>query len=180
MSQNIETYQGWTPQIPESAFVHESALLSGAVHLSERVSIWHGCVLRGDQGAIEIGEESNVQDLSVIHCTGGLSTTRIGARVTVGHRTILHGCIIEDDCLIGMGAILMDNCHIEPWCVIGAGALVPAGKRIPSGSLVVGSPAKVVRPLREDERDRWIRHSHAEYLRLAAEHKAHQTKRRMG
>ena len=143
-----------------------------------RASVWPGVVLRGDQGSIHIGDESNIQDLSVVHCTGGLSDTRIGARVTVGHRTILHGCIVEDDCLVGMGAILMDNCHIEPWCVIGAGALVPAGRRIPSGSLVIGSPARVVRPLRPDERESWIRHGHQEYLRLGREHRELQNARR--
>ena len=172
MDRRVESYGGTSPQMDPSAFVHESAILSGDIRVARGVSIWHGCVLRGDQGSIEIGEESNIQDLSVVHCTGGLSVTRIGARVTVGHRTILHGCVIEDDCLIGMGAILMDNCHIEPWCVIGAGALVPAGRRIPSGSLVMGSPARVIRPLREDERERWIRHGHAEYVRLSREHKA--------
>ena len=177
LDRRYESYKGMKPQVDPTAFVHESAVLSGDIHLAEKVSVWHGCVLRGDQGRIDIGAESNIQDLSVIHCTGGRSVTRIGARVTVGHRTILHGCIIDDDCLIGMGAILMDNCHIEPWCVIGAGALVPAGRRIPSGSLVIGSPARVVRALREDERESWIRHGHAEYLRLSAEHKKLQRER---
>ena len=117
------------------------------------------------------------QDLSVIRALAGCRP-RTSGPADGGASHHLHGCVIEDDCLIGMGAILMDNCHIEPWCVIGAGALVPAGRRIPSGSLVIGAPAQVVRSLREDERDRWIRHSHAEYLRLAAEHKVHQTERR--
>jgi carbonic anhydrase/acetyltransferase-like protein (isoleucine patch superfamily) len=177
MDGRFETYQGLHPRVDPSAFVHESAQLIGDVHIARDVSIWPGSVLRGDQGSIEIGEESNIQDLSVVHCTGGLSTTRVGARVTVGHRTILHGCIIEDDCLVGMGAILMDNCHIESWCIIGAGALVPAGRRIPSGSLVLGSPGRVVRAIRPEERDTWIRHGHQEYLRLAVEHKALQSTR---
>jgi carbonic anhydrase/acetyltransferase-like protein (isoleucine patch superfamily) len=171
MNSDYETYKGMHPQVDADAFVHESAQLTGDVHLARGVSIWHGCVLRGDQGSIRIGEESNIQDLSVIHCTGGLSEVRIGCRVTVGHRTILHGCIIDDDCLVGMGAILMDNCHIEPWCIIGAGALIPAGRRIPSGSLVLGSPGRVVREIRPEERDSWIRHGHQEYMRLAVEHK---------
>jgi len=178
MDRRFESYQGIQPQVDPSAFVHESAILSGDIHLARDVSIWHGCVLRGDQGSIHIGEESNIQDLSMVHCTGGLSDTRIGARVTVGHRTILHGCIVDDDCLIGMGAILMDNCHIEPWCIIGAGALIPAGRRIPSGSLVMGSPGRVIRPLRPAERKSWIAHGHQEYMRLAREHKALQQKRR--
>ena len=111
-------------------------------------SVWPGAVLRGDMGPIILGENSNVQDNSVLHNTGGKSTTRIGARVTVGHRVILHGCVVESDCLIGMGAIMMDNARIGAGSLVAAGSLVPPGKEFPPGSLIMGSPARVVRPVR--------------------------------
>jgi carbonic anhydrase/acetyltransferase-like protein (isoleucine patch superfamily) len=167
----IESYRGHSPCIADDAFVHQTAVLIGEVSLASQVSIWPHVVLRGDQGAITIGAQSNVQDGSVVHCTGGLSTTRVGPRVTVGHNVVLHGCNVEADCLIGMGAILMDNCHIEPWCVIAAGALVPMGRRIPAGSLVAGSPGRVVRKLSDDELEKWIRHGCEEYLRLGTEYR---------
>lgn len=167
----IQPYRDLQPRLHPSAFVHPSATLIGDVELGPRVSAWPGVVLRGDQGPIRVGAESNLQDGTIAHCTGGRSSTILGARVTVGHRVLLHGCVVEDDCLIGMGAILLDNCVIEPWCIIGAGALVPEGRRIPSGSLVLGVPGRVVRPLSEAQREQ-IRHGHDEYLRLAAEYGA--------
>jgi carbonic anhydrase/acetyltransferase-like protein (isoleucine patch superfamily) len=167
----LQTYRDFAPVVATDAFVHPSAVVIGDVTLGAEVSIWPGTVLRGDQGAIVIGDHSNIQDGSVVHCTGGLSTTTIGPRVTVGHKVILHGCTVEADCLIGMGAILMDNCHIEPWCLIAAGALVPMGRRIPTRSLVAGSPGRVVRQLTDEELTRWIRHGCEEYLRLCAEYR---------
>lgn len=155
-----------TPSIDPSAWVHPSASILGDVQLGPRVSVWPGVVLRGDQGAIVVGEETNLQDLTCAHATGGFSTVTIGARVTVGHRVILHGCTVEDDCLIGMGSILLDNCHIERGCIIGAGAVVPVGMRIPAGSLVLGMPAKVVRPLRDKDYEQ-IRGGYQAYLELA-------------
>ncbi|MFN7147203.1 MAG: gamma carbonic anhydrase family protein [Myxococcota bacterium] len=154
------------PVVDPTAFVHPSAHLLADVRLGPRVSVWPGVVLRGDQGAIVVGEDSNLQDLTVAHATGGLSTVTIGRRVTVGHRVILHGCTVEDDCLIGMGSILLDNCHVEEGCIIGAGAVVPVGMRIPAGSLVLGMPAKVVRPLREKDHEQ-IRGGYQAYLELA-------------
>jgi len=127
----LQAYQGLSPRVDPSAWVHPMATLIGEVTLAPRVSVWPGVVLRGDQGAIVIGEESNLQDGTIAHCTGALSTTTVGARVTVGHRVLLHGCTVGDDCLVGMGAILLDNCVIEPLSVVGAGALVPAGRRFP-------------------------------------------------
>ena len=142
----------------------------GEVFLGEEVSIWPGTVLRGDQGAIHIGEGSNIQDLSMVHATGGISRTLIGPRVTVGHRVILHGCEVMGDSLIGMGSILLDNCVIEPGCIIGAGALIPEGKRIPAGSLVLGSPGKVVRSLTEADYKK-IRVGYETYKRLKDEYR---------
>lgn len=125
---------------------------------------------RGDQGSIYIGEGSNIQDLSMVHATGGISKTVIGPRVTVGHRVILHGCEVMGDSLIGMGSILLDNCVIEPHCIIGAGTLIPEGKRIPSHSLVLGSPGKVVRTLTESDYKK-IRVGFETYKRLKEEYR---------
>lgn len=167
----LERYGALTPHVDPSAYLHASAHLLGDVTLGANVSVWPGVVLRGDQGAIRIGADTNLQDLTCAHATGGLSRVTIGARVTVGHRVILHGCTVEDDCLIGMGSILLDNCHIEPWCIVGAGAVVPVGMRIPSGSLVLGMPAKVVRPLRDGDRAQ-IEGGREAYLELARRYRA--------
>jgi carbonic anhydrase/acetyltransferase-like protein (isoleucine patch superfamily) len=142
----------------------------GEVFLGEDVSIWPTVVLRGDQGAIHIGECSNIQDGSVVHATGGISEVRVGPRVTVGHRVILHGCEVLGESLIGMGSILLDNCIIEPGCIIGAGSLIPEGRRIPSGSLVLGSPGKVVRQLGPRDYER-IRIGYETYKRLKEEYR---------
>ena len=154
----IETFLHHHPQIDPTAWCHAASTVIGEVTLGARVSVWPSAVLRGDMGPIVFGADANLQDGAVVHNTGGKSVTTIGERVTVGHRAILHGCTVEHDVLVGMGAILLDNCHIEPNCVIGAGALVPMGRRIPAGSLVLGSPGRVVRPLREDDLA-WIAHS---------------------
>jgi carbonic anhydrase/acetyltransferase-like protein (isoleucine patch superfamily) len=167
----LERYGTLSPNVDPTAYVHASAQLLGDVTLGANVSVWPGVVLRGDQGAIRIGADTNLQDLTCAHATGGFSTVTVGARVTVGHRVILHGCTVEDDCLIGMGSILLDNCHIEPWCIIGAGAVVPVGMRIPSGSLVLGMPGKVIRPLKDSDR-RQIEGGKEAYLQLAAKYRA--------
>ncbi|HND28401.1 MAG TPA: gamma carbonic anhydrase family protein [Myxococcota bacterium] len=166
----IQNYLHYTPKIHSSAWIHASAVVIGEVELAAEVGIWPTVVLRGDQGSIYIGEETNIQDGSVVHATGGKSHTWIGPRVTVGHRVILHGCRVEENCLIGMGSILLDNCVIEPGCIIGAGALVGGGKRIPSGSLVLGNPGKIVRQLGEADYAQ-IAHAHRTYLRLKEEHR---------
>jgi len=165
----IQPYRQLSPRLDPTAWVHSSAVLIGDVELGPRVSVWPGVVLRGDQGAIRIGAESNVQDGTIAHATGGRSVTTVGPRVTVGHRVLLHGCHVEGDALVGMGAILLDNCEIGPWTVIGAGALVPAGRRVPGGVLYMGVPGRVVRELTEADRES-IRRGHLEYLRLAAEY----------
>lgn len=170
----IERYRDHIPQIDPTAYVHGSAVIIGEVSLAAGVSVWPGVVLRGDQGAVVVGEETNLQDGTIAHATGGLSSTRIGARCTVGHRVLLHGCIVQDDCLIGMGAILMDNCHIGAGSVIGAGALVTKDRVIPPRSLVLGSPGRVIKTLSEEESARIASHGHQEYLRLASEYRAQQ------
>lgn len=167
----IAPYEGVEPRIAPSAFVADSATVIGRVTIGEASSIWYGAVARGDVGTITIGERTNVQDLSVIHVSYQTADTTLGNDITVGHNVVLHGCTIEDHVLVGMGAILLDNCHIEPWCFIGAGALVTPRTRIPSGSLVIGSPARVVRPINPEERAQ-IEASGARYLEVAKKHAA--------
>lgn len=168
---NIRSFQDLYPVIAKSAYIDPDAIIIGDVILAEEVSVWPGVVLRGDQGKIQIGAQSNIQDGTIAHATGGFSMVSVGERVTVGHRVLLHGCIVESDCLIGMGAILLDNCHIHTGSIIGAGSVVTSGTVIPSGVLALGAPAKVIRPLRPNELQGWIGHGCAEYLRLAKEYK---------
>jgi carbonic anhydrase/acetyltransferase-like protein (isoleucine patch superfamily) len=144
-------FAGKTPAIGEGVFLAATACVIGDVTIGADSSIWFGTVVRGDVGWIRIGRRTNVQDLTMVHVTGGLANTTIGDDVTIGHRAILHGCTVEDGCLIGMGAIVMDEAVIGAGSLVAAGALVTPGTRVPPRSLVLGSPAKVVRPLRADE-----------------------------
>ncbi len=140
----------------------------GDVRLAAEASVWYQCVLRGDIGPISVGERTNIQDLTMVHVDEGVPCT-IGAGVGVGHRCILHGCTIEDDCLIGMGSILLNGVHVGTGSVIGAGAVVPEGMDIPPGSLVMGVPAKIRRPVDADLRSR-IRLTVEHYVALARLH----------
>lgn len=157
-------YQGTRPVVPSSAKVFDSAMLAGDITLGERVNIWFNASLRGDMAPITIGDDTNIQDNAVVHTNTGLPT-RIGRNCTVGHGAIVHACTVEDDCLIGMGSILLDGCHIESGSLIGAGALIPPGKRIPAGSLVIGNPMKIVRTLTTDEQQAILDNKDA-YLEL--------------
>lgn len=139
-----------SPQVPPSAFVAAGAVLTGAVRLGEQASVWFGCVLRGDINHIEVGACSNVQDGTIIHVADDFPAL-LGERVSIGHRAIIHACVVGDETLVGMGAIVMDGAVIGPRCVIGAGALVTKHMQVPEGSLVMGSPARVIRPLKPEE-----------------------------
>jgi carbonic anhydrase/acetyltransferase-like protein (isoleucine patch superfamily) len=150
------------PQLDPSAWVAPSADLIGDVRLRERTSVWFGAVIRADNTPIIVGDSSNIQDGSVCHSDEGYPLT-IGARVTVGHQAILHGCTIADDCLIGMGARILNGAVIAAECIVGAGALITEGKTFPSGSLIIGTPARMVRELTGEER---------QMLRASAEHYA--------
>ncbi len=163
----IEVFEGVQPTIDPTAWVHPSAVVIGRVTLGRRVSIWPGAVLRGDMLEIDIGDESNIQDLTVAHTSHGVAPVRIGRRVVVGHRVILHGTKIGDNALIGMGAILLDGSQIGAGSLVAAGALVTEGMRIPPSSLAVGVPAKVIRPVTEAETQR-IREGARQYLDLMA------------
>jgi carbonic anhydrase/acetyltransferase-like protein (isoleucine patch superfamily) len=139
------------PEIHQTAFIAPGATVIGAVTLGAESSVWYGCVLRGDINRIFIGAQSNVQDVSVLHVSDGHACV-IGERVTIGHRAVVHACTVEDEVLVGMGAIILDGAVIGARSIIGAGALVTKDARIPGGSLVVGSPARVVRALTPEER----------------------------
>ena len=156
--------------IEPSAYIAPGAQVLGAVSLGARASVWYNSVLRADMEPITIGAETNIQDLSMIHVDEGIPCT-IGARVGVGHRAILHGCTVEDDSLIGMGAILLNGVHVGTGSVIGAGAVLPEGATVPPGSLVLGVPGKVVRTVDEELRAR-IGATVAHYVALAQRHRA--------
>lgn len=133
-----------------SAYIDKNAVIYGDVTIGEKSSIWPNAVLRGDENSILIGKETNIQDNVVIHTTEK-SKVFIGNKVSVGHGAILHGCKIKNNCIIGMGAIIMDNAIIEENCIIGAGAVVTSGKKIPKGTLAIGIPAEVKRNLTKEE-----------------------------
>jgi len=158
----IEGYRGVRPSIHPTAWVHPTAVVIGEVELGPGVSVWPCAVLRGDQGPLIVGRDTNIQDGVTLHNTGGKSITRVGARVTVGHRALLHGCVVGDDVLVGMGSILLDNAQIASGTMIGAGALVPPNKEIPGGVLALGSPAAVRRELTQEDID-WIDYSWKNY-----------------
>ena len=131
-------------------FIADNATVIGSVVLEQNSSIWFNAVLRGDNDVITVGENSNVQDGSVLHTDGGFPLT-IGKNVTIGHKVMLHGCVIGDNSLIGINAVVLNGAKIGKNCLIGANALIPEGKVIPDGSLVMGSPGKVVREMTADQ-----------------------------
>jgi carbonic anhydrase/acetyltransferase-like protein (isoleucine patch superfamily) len=158
------------PRIDSTAFIHPLAVILGDVTLGAHVSVWPTAVLRGDSDSITIGDDSNVQDGTIIHADAGVPTN-IGNRVGIGHRAIVHGSTIEDDCLIGMGAILLNGVHVGSGSIVGAGAVCREGMRIPPNSLVVGVPGKVIRETTAAERER-IKATVDAYLSLQEEHRA--------
>ena len=145
----IEKLDTFTPSVPASCFVHPHANLIGQVTLGENVSIFPGAVLRADIAAIVVGENSNIQDNATVHVNYGVAC-HIGAGVSIGHGAVVHGSKIGDNVIVGMNAVVMES-EIGPNCIIGAGTVIPAGKSIPAGSLVMGVPGKVVRQLEEEE-----------------------------
>jgi carbonic anhydrase/acetyltransferase-like protein (isoleucine patch superfamily) len=150
----IRSFRGITPSIAVSAYVDPSAALIGDVSVGERSSIWPHVTIRGDVDHIHIGAETSIQDGTVLHCDAGLPLT-IGDRVTVGHSVVLHGCTIEDDVLIGIGAIVLNEARIGKGAVVAAGSLVPEGMQVPPATLVMGVPAKPRRPVTPEEQSRF-------------------------
>ncbi|WP_269522168.1 gamma carbonic anhydrase family protein [Coraliomargarita parva] len=169
IEERLEKFLDQKPQIDESAYVAEGAIVIGAVTLGLNSSIWHGAVLRGDINTIEIGEGSNVQDGTMVHLADDYGV-KVGKYVTIGHAAMIHACEIGDECLIGMQATVLDGAVIGKQSIIGAGALVTKGTQVPEGSLVLGSPAKVVRALSEEERA-GLRGWAEKYVKVSRGHK---------
>ena len=149
---NILPYKGIWPTIGEGVFIAPGAWVVGDVVLGARSSIWFNTVVRGDVHYVRIGEETNIQDNCTLHVTGGKFPLEIGSRVTVGHNVTLHGSIVEDDILIGMGAVILDGCKIGRGSIIGAGAVLTPGFVVPPESIVFGSPAQVRGTVNESQK----------------------------
>jgi carbonic anhydrase/acetyltransferase-like protein (isoleucine patch superfamily) len=156
-SSNVQKFQDFSPEIGHHVFLHASATVIGHVNIGDDCSVWPGAVIRGDVNFIRIGQGTNIQDLSTLHVSHKSSEDPdgspliIGNHVTVGHNVILHGCTIEDECLIGMGSIIMDKTIVQKHVMVGAGSLVPEGKVLESGYLYIGRPARRIRPLTDEE-----------------------------
>jgi carbonic anhydrase/acetyltransferase-like protein (isoleucine patch superfamily) len=151
MNDALRPFKGIFPKLASGVYVADTARVIGDVEIAADASVWFGCVVRGDVGRIRIGARSNIQDLSLLHMSHGLSDTLIGADVTVGHHVVIHGALIGDGALIGMGAVLLDNCEIGAEALVAAGSIVTANTKVPPRTLVLGQPARVVRELREGE-----------------------------
>lgn len=165
----VRSFLGSEPDYDDTNYIADTAVVLGDVTLGKRASIWHHCTVRGDVNWIRIGKETNVQDHTVIHVTHGTAPTDIGARVTIGHGAIIHGCTVEDEVLIGMGATVLDHAVIGRHSIVGAQALVTKGTEVPPRSLVLGQPAEVVREL-TDEEVASIREGADNYVRYSAVH----------
>lgn len=171
----IRSYQGMTPKIGDKVLIDPSAVVLGDVEIGDDCSVWPLVAIRGDMHRIRIGQRTSVQDGSVLHIThaGPYNTDGfpliIGSDVTIGHQAMLHGCTLGDRILIGMGSMVMDGAVIEDEVVLGAGSLVPPGKRLESGYLYVGRPAKQIRPLTEKEIN-YFRYTAGNYVKLKDKH----------
>ncbi|WP_293761817.1 gamma carbonic anhydrase family protein [uncultured Aquitalea sp.] len=176
MNRNIRPYDGASPVIHDSCYVDPAAVVIGDVTLEAGASVWPCAVIRGDVNSIRIGEGSNIQDFAMLHVTHKRDSDPAGApliigkHVTIGHHVTLHGCVIGDEVLVGIGTIVLDRVVIEDRVLIGAGSLVPPGKRLESGYLYLGNPVKQVRPLTESELA-YFKYSAEHYLRVADKHK---------
>ena len=172
----IERYKDMQPKLGQDVFVHAAATVIGDVELGDQVSVWPSAVIRGDVNSIRIGAGSNIQDCAVLHVSHKSAVDPVGAplvigrNVTVGHTVILHGCTIGDNCLIGMGSLVMDKAVLQDHVLLGAGSLVPEGKVLESGWLYLGRPAKALRRL-TDEEMAYFEYSARHYIQLAAEYR---------
>jgi carbonic anhydrase/acetyltransferase-like protein (isoleucine patch superfamily) len=166
----LKGYAGQAPRIDATAWLADDATVVGDVELGPGASLWFGVVVRGDVNHVRVGARTNLQDLTVVHVTGGRHPTVIGEDVTVGHRVVLHGCTVHDACLIGIGSVVLDGAEIGPEAMVGAGALVPPGMKVPPRTLALGAPARVVRPLTDAEVAS-LRVSAAHYVEYAAQYR---------
>lgn len=169
----IRSYRGVAPRIAPSVYIDPSAQIIGDVVIGERSSVWPNVAIRGDVNHIRIGEETSIQDNSVLHVDHMIYPCLVGNRVTVGHSVVLHGCEVEDDALIGIGAIVLNGAKVGAGAVVAAGALVPEGMSIPPNMVVMGAPAKVKREVTQEERDRF-RKNCDNYVKITAIYKEEQ------
>ena len=165
----IRGFAGKRPVVDSTAFIADNATVIGDVQVGARSSVWFGAVIRADVMSVRIGEDTSIQDNSVIHVTHGQHSTHIGSLVTVGHSVTLHGCTVGDACIVGMGATILDQAVIGDRCIIGAGALVTPGTKIPARTLAVGSPARPKRPLTDEELT-WLEASALHYVELVRQY----------
>lgn len=168
VQERLVRHLGKRPDVARAAFVAANATVLGDVTLGAQSSVWYGCVLRGDINSIAIGEGSNVQDGTIVHLADDYGV-RVGNHTTIGHAAIIHACDIGDECLIGMGATILDGAQIGDRCIVGASALVTQRFVAPPGSMILGAPAKVVRPL-TDEEQRGLRRWAEKYIAVAQAH----------
>lgn len=169
----IRTYRGVMPRIAESAYIDLSAQIIGDVTVGERSSVWLNTSVRGDVNHIRIGDESSIQDNTVLHVDHQVYPCIIGNRVTVGHSAVLHGCVVEDEALIGIGAIVLNGATIGRGAIVAAGALVPEGMQVPANTLVMGAPAKVRRDVTAEEQARFAKNCD-NYVKITAVYKEEQ------
>jgi gamma-carbonic anhydrase len=169
----IRAHAGRLPVFGQDVFVADNATVVGAVEVGDQASLWYGVVLRGDVGRIVVGARTNIQDNTTIHMTHRVSDALIGSDVIVGHNVVIHGAVIEDGVLIGMQSTVMDNARIGAGSWVAAGSVVPPNFVVPPGVLVRGSPAKVIRDVRPEERE-WARQGVLRYLDLARQHRDEQ------
>lgn len=167
--EGVIRYKGIYPQIAKDVYIAPGAVVIGDVVIGAKSSIWFYTVVRGDVHFIRIGEETNIQDHSVLHVTTNTFPLYIGSRVTVGHRAVIHGCAIDDECLIGMGAIILDGARVGKHSIVAAGAVVPPGMEIPERSLVMGVPARIQKELSDRDIERIVETA-KHYVRLAGEY----------
>lgn len=165
----IRALEGNAPDLDPTAFVHDAAEVIGRVRVGARSSVWPGAVVRADTEDVAIGEETNVQDGAVLHADPGFPC-RLGDRVTVGHLACVHGCVVEDEVLVGMGAIILNGARIGAGSVVGAGAVVPEGVQVPPGSMLLGVPGRIVRSTTAAERE-GVRAGAARYVAMIEVHR---------
>lgn len=163
----IKEVRGLKPEIDDSTWMAENAVVVGDVKIGKDCSIWFHAVVRGDVNAIRIGNKCNIQDGAVIHCTYEKAATTIGDNVSIGHKAIVHGCTIESNALIGMGAIVMDHALVPSDCIVAAGALVPENKVLESGWIYAGIPAKKFKPISDEQRQFFIHRTADNYVKYS-------------
>jgi len=171
--QNIFPYNGVMPTISDTAFIAQTATIIGDTHIGAGSGIWYGCVVRGDVNEIRIGKNTNIQDLTMIHCAELGQGAYIGDNITVGHSVVLHACTVEDDAFIGIQACVMDDCIIEKGAMVAAGALVTPGKIVKAGEVWAGSPAKKLRDVSEKDLA-FFEINRVRYARLAQQYNSEQ------